>query len=132
MSDNAAPDPQELILLARAGDTEALGFLLKMHDRYLTLLARLQIRQRLRGKVDPADLVQETFFKACRDFSLFRGSTEGEWIGWLRKILAFTVANLVRRYYGTQGRDVNLEREMADELERSSQALDRSLAMTGS
>jgi RNA polymerase sigma-70 factor (ECF subfamily) len=34
---------------------------------------------------------------------------------------------LVRRYYGTQRRDVRLERELADELDQSSQALNPAL-----
>jgi RNA polymerase sigma-70 factor (ECF subfamily) len=49
-------------------------------------------------------------------------------ISWLRQILAGLLANLVRRYFGTQRRDVRLERELADELDRSSRALGQSLA----
>ncbi len=45
--------------------------------------------------------------------------------GWLRKILTSNAASLARRFYGTQRRDMRLERELADELERSSAVLDR-------
>jgi RNA polymerase sigma-70 factor (ECF subfamily) len=124
----AGPDPEQLLRLARAGDEDALGQLLELYRGYLALSARLQISRRLQSKVDPADLVQDTFLKAHRHFAQFRGSTEAELVGWLRQILALNMANLVRHYYGTQGRDIRLERELADELGQSSHAADPGLA----
>ena len=76
---------------------------------YLTLLARVEVGRRLQGKVDPADLVQETFLEAHRHFAAFRGTTEPELVAWLRQILAGVLANMVRHYFGTQARDVRLE-----------------------
>src|SRR5262249_37657575 len=99
---------------------------------YLALLARLQIGRRLQGKVDAADLVQETFLEAHRDFAQFRGGSESELVGWLRQILATNIANQVRRYYGTQRRDVRLERELAVELDQSSRVLDHGLVASQS
>jgi RNA polymerase sigma-70 factor (ECF subfamily) len=120
-------DPEELLQRARAGDNAALGALLELYRNYLTLLARLQIGRRLQGKVDDADLVQETFLNAHRDFADFRGTTEGEFMAWLRQILAANLAQLVRRYLGTQRRDVRLERDLAGELDKSSAALGHGL-----
>src|SRR5438128_1632994 len=97
------------------------------NGKKLTLLARQQIGRRLQGKVDAADLVQETFLQAHRDFGQFRGTTEEELIGWLRQILAHSLAMCMRRYYGTQRRNVRLERELAGELDQSSQVLDHGL-----
>lgn len=119
--------PEELLALARSGDVGARGHLLELYRNYLTLLARLQVDRRLQGKVDPADLVQETFLEAHRDFDQFRGLSEAELAGWLRRILATNFANLVRHYYGTQRRDPHLERDLANALDQSSKALDRSL-----
>ena len=99
---------------------------------YLSVLARLQIGRRLQGKADAADLVQETFLEAHRNFDGFRGATSAELACWLRQILAGQLAHLVRRYLGTKRRDVRLERDMAGELDQSSQALDRSLFARGS
>jgi RNA polymerase sigma-70 factor (ECF subfamily) len=127
---NKAADPShaELLSLARTGDGPALGRLLESYRAYLLVLARVQIGRRLQGKVDPADVVQEAFLGAYRDFAQFRGTSEKEFLGWLRGILASLLANLVRHYQGTQRRDVRLERQLAVELEQSSQALDRGLA----
>jgi RNA polymerase sigma-70 factor (ECF subfamily) len=127
MTCSVGQDPEALLRLARSGDGPSLGQLLELYRPYLALLARLQIGRRLQGKVDAADLVQETYLEAHRDFAQFRGDCEAELVGWLRQILATNIANQVRRYYGTQRRDVRLERELAVELDESSRVLDNGL-----
>jgi RNA polymerase sigma-70 factor (ECF subfamily) len=113
------PDPQRLLQEAQAGDAATLGRLLELYRRYLALLARVQIGKRLQGKVDASDIVQETFLDAHKNFARFRGSSEGELVGWLRQILATNLANVFRHYLGTQGRDVRLEREIEEGLDGS-------------
>jgi RNA polymerase sigma-70 factor (ECF subfamily) len=125
--DAASPNPNDLLRLARAGDSTALGQLMEMYRHYLALLARLQIGRRLQGKVDASDLVQETFLEAHRDFAQFQGITEKELVSWLRQVLASNLANQVRRYFGTQRRDIRLERDLAGELDQSSRVLDHAL-----
>jgi RNA polymerase sigma-70 factor (ECF subfamily) len=125
-------NPAQLLLLARQGEGEALGRLLETYRNYLTLLARLQVSRRLQSKVDAADLVQETFLKAHHRFQQFRGETEPELAGWLRQILASNVAGLVRHYFAAQSRNVALERELADDLDRSSQAWNLAVVARGS
>jgi RNA polymerase sigma-70 factor (ECF subfamily) len=123
----AHSDLKRLIDQARGGDASVLGKLLEGYRNYLTLLARLSLQKRVQGKLAESDVVQEVFLEAYRDFGQFRGTTEKELTSWLRKILAHNLANLVRHYCGTRGRDVRLERELEIELERSSQALDPGL-----
>jgi len=65
--------------------------------------------------------------KAHRDFASFRGHSEGEFVNWLRRILAASLARLVRQYLGTKRRDLRLERELAVELDQSSRLLDAGL-----
>jgi RNA polymerase sigma-70 factor (ECF subfamily) len=116
-----------LLQAAQAGDATRLGQLFESYRHYLTLLAGVEIGQRLQGKVDAADLVQETFLDAHRNFGRFRGRSEGELVRWLRQILAANLADVVRRFLGTQGRDVRLERAIEGNLDRSSMLLDRGL-----
>lgn len=125
-------DPRKLLLAAKAGSSEALGQLLGMYHDYLALLARLEIGRRLQSKIDPSDVVQETFLGAHRYFPEFRGVTEGELIAWLRRILANTIATSARRYLGTQCRDLKLEQELMVGLDRSSCALDGGLVLSHS
>jgi RNA polymerase sigma-70 factor (ECF subfamily) len=120
-------DPEVLLQEARAGDAATLGRLLELYRRYLALLARVQIGQRLQGKVDASDIVQETFLEAHRNFPRFRGASEAEFVSWLRQILAANLADLLRRYLGAKGRDVRLEREIELAVGRSSVLLDRGL-----
>jgi RNA polymerase sigma-70 factor (ECF subfamily) len=125
------PDATELVQIARAGDGGALGQLLARYGNYLSLLARVQVGRRLQGKVDPADLGPETFLEAHRHFAGFRGQSEPELAAWLRQILAGVLGNQLRRYLGTQGRDIRLERELAGDLDHSSHVLNFGIADPG-
>jgi RNA polymerase sigma-70 factor (ECF subfamily) len=120
-------DPVQLLALARMGQGDALGQLLELYRGYLALLARLQIGRRLQGKVEAADLVQETFLEVHRHLDQFAGHTEAEFVAWLRQILAARLANVIRHYLGTQRRDPRLERDLDAELEQSSRVLDKGL-----
>jgi RNA polymerase sigma-70 factor, ECF subfamily len=127
MTEAAATSHEQLLGLAKQGDSAALGRLLESYRAYLRVLARVQIGRHLQGKVDASDLAQEACLGAYRDFPQFRGTTEKELLAWLRQVLASLMANLVRHYKCTKRRDVRLERQLALELDQSSQALDRSL-----
>ena len=120
-------NPEQMILEVRAGTDAALGPLLDLYRNYLRLLARVEIGRRLQGKLDASDLVQETFLEAHRHFTQFRGTSEPQFVSWLRQILAAKVANLVRHYLGTQGRDVRLEQGLAADLDNSSRLLGEEL-----
>jgi len=109
----------DLIVRAKAGDTDSLGELLEAYRSYLGLLARLQIDRRLQGKVAPSDLVQETFLQAERAFAGFRGSNEIQLTAWLRKVLATQVVRLYRHHQAKR-RDYKLDRELEAELNQSS------------
>ncbi len=127
MTPPSTPDLEALLGAARAQDAAALGKLLEGYRPYIKLLARLGINHRLQGKLDASDLVQETFMEAHRDFPQFQGTTEAELLAWLRQILISNLANQARRYLGTRGRDVRLERELAIEVDVSSRLLERGL-----
>ena len=119
--------PEERIALARDGDDETRGALLETYRSYLELLARLEIGQALRTKLDTSDLVQETFLEAFAGFNKFHGTGEPELVGWLRSILTAKTNNLVRHYLGTQGRDIRREQRLEINLDYSSRLLDRGL-----
>jgi len=117
---------------ARAGSAEAAGELLEAYRAYLRLLARVQIGQALQAKADPSDLVQETLLAAHRHFADFRGTSEEELLAWLRQIMASKLADLARRYVASAGRAVHLERQIAEDLDRSSRAIHDVLVAPGS
>src|SRR5262249_2480946 len=69
----------------------------------------------------------ETLLEAHRYFRRFEGCDEPQFAAWLRRILAARAANLVRHYFGTQGRDVRLEQEFGAEFDESSPILGQEL-----
>ena len=95
---------------------------LERYRGYLHLLARLQLDPRLQSKLSSSDLVQQTLLKAHQSIEQFRGQTEEELAGWLRAILACTVANELCRFRQAK-RDVGLERSLEAALEESSSRL---------
>jgi RNA polymerase sigma-70 factor (ECF subfamily) len=123
-------DLHRLIERARRDEPGALDRLLDSYRNYLRLLARTGIDTSLQGKADPSDLVQDAFLKASRNFGQFRGTSDAELAGWLRQILARCLANFVR-HYRTGGRRVGREQSLDQLLNRSSEAMERVLATSG-
>jgi RNA polymerase sigma-70 factor (ECF subfamily) len=109
MSESNTPKVSELICGARDGDDECRDRLFGLCRSYLGFAARAQVESWLRVKVDASDLVQQTMLEAHRDFQKFQGTTEQEWLGWLKRILAHNVSDFIRRYKGTAKRRVQKE-----------------------
>ena len=125
--------PEQLLAEARLGRGDCLGALLELYRNYLYLLARTQIDLHLQARVNPSDLVQETFLQACRHFCRFRGTGERELLAWLRRILVRNLAGLVEKQLLAQKRDlrrqVSLDRQqtaLLDSSERFDAALGHS------
>jgi RNA polymerase sigma-70 factor (ECF subfamily) len=100
---------------------------LEPYRNFLRLIARLRLDPRLRGKLDPSDLVQQTLLRAHESIGQFRGHGEAELAAWLRQILATTMVDEVRRY-GRGKRDVGAERMQLASLDESSACLEAWLA----
>jgi RNA polymerase sigma-70 factor (ECF subfamily) len=94
---------------------------------YLGLLAQLNLDRRLRGRLDPSDVVQLTLLRAHANRGQFRGDTEAEWVAWLRRILANTLAEQLRTALRKKG-NVLLERSLDAALEESAYRLEQWLA----
>ena len=88
---------------------EGLPRPLEQYRDYLGILARLHLDPRLRGELDPSDIVQQTLLKAHENLGGFRGKTGGEIQAWLRAILAQELAKLARKHSSRRVRVHSLE-----------------------
>jgi RNA polymerase sigma-70 factor, ECF subfamily len=104
-------------------ESDNAGVGLDRYRSYLHLLARTQLAGRLKGKVDASDIVQLTLLKAHASLEQFRGRAPAELAGWLRQILARTLADLLRDFHRAR-RDVGLERSLESAMEQSSARLE--------
>jgi RNA polymerase sigma-70 factor (ECF subfamily) len=119
--------PERLLEKARRGDASARGELLELYRNYLRLVARSLISAALRVKLEPSDIVQETFLKAHREFTQFAGRSEPELVAWLRRILVRSLANQVK-HHRRQARDHQRQESLERLLDRSSFTIQQALA----
>jgi RNA polymerase sigma-70 factor (subfamily 1) len=100
---------------------------LNAYRGYLTALAQIELGRRLRGKLDPSDVVQQSLLEAHQDLPSLQGTTEPELVAWLRTILARNLLNAARDF-SAQKRDIRREQSLAQRLEDSSARLVQFLA----
>ena len=100
---------------------------LERYRSYLRLLAQVGLDPRLRAKLDPSDVVQQTLLEAYQGLEGFRGRTGGEVAAWLRQILARNLANALRNFRRDK-RDVCREQALDGLLNDSSARVEAWLA----
>ena len=85
--------------MSNLGDPESTPRALEQYADYLRLLARLHVDPRMRSRLDPSDVVQQTLLIAHEKLGQFRGRTHAQMAAWLRAILASTLAQAARWFY---------------------------------
>ncbi|MEM6981036.1 MAG: sigma-70 family RNA polymerase sigma factor [Planctomycetota bacterium] len=104
----------ELLGAASRGNASSLGQLLELYRNYLTILAASQLDQRLRRRLNPSDVVQDTMLAAQRGFGEFRGNSEGEMLAWLRQILIRSLHQALDFHLLAKRRDLRREISIED------------------
>ncbi len=118
-----------LLEQARNGDADSLGMLLRKYFRYLNSLSASHLDPRIRLRVSPSDLVQETLLEAHCDFPKFVGASLEEFTGWLRKILFNNLSRAVENHILAGKRDVRRQQSLDEQApgKSSTQRWDRIL-----
>ena len=111
-----------------APSPEKDGLDLEHYRAYLHMLARLQIAERLRGKLDLSGVVQQTLLEGHQAQNKLRQLNDAQRAAWLRSALAHNLADEARRL-GAQVRDVAREQSLQHALDESSARLEALLAV---
>jgi RNA polymerase sigma-70 factor (ECF subfamily) len=107
-----------------ADDGAELARRLESFRNHLLLLARAQVDDRLRGRLDPEDLVQQTLARTFERRDRFRGTSDAQRAAWLRMLPSRTLIDAVRKLAGVGWEPRSLEAM----LEQSSARLEGLLA----
>lgn len=111
---------------AKEGETSALGKVLNSYRNHLLLIANRELGESIQAKIGASDVVQETFLEAQEIFPRFHGKSREELVAWLTQILEFKLAQVRRRFAGTQMRDISREERLAP----VEQTIDRDLRIS--
>jgi RNA polymerase sigma-70 factor (ECF subfamily) len=102
-------DTGRLLQRAADGDRETWGELLIRHEERLRRMVAFRLDQRLRGRIDPADVLQEAFLEASKRLAEYVRQPSLPFFLWLRGIAGNKLRELHRHHLGTQMRDPRRE-----------------------
>jgi RNA polymerase sigma-70 factor, ECF subfamily len=96
--------------------------ILEPFRKYLLVLAETHLDRRLRGKLDPADVVQQAMIRAYAGLEDLRAPQPEVLASWLRKILARTLADAVK-HFDREKRAIDLERSIEADVDASASGM---------
>lgn len=109
------PEIEQLIDKARAGSEPALADLFERYRRRLERMIEARMDRRLRGRIDPADVLQESYLHLSQKLDRYRQQDQLPFFLWLRLVTAECLIGLHRRHLGTAKRDAALEISLTGE-----------------
>jgi RNA polymerase sigma-70 factor (ECF subfamily) len=99
----------ELIHRAVTGDEAAWQELLATHRPRLRRIVAVRLDQRLQGRIDPSDIIQEAFVDAARGLKEFARRNELTFFLWLRWLVGMKLTHAHRTHLQFQARDARRE-----------------------
>jgi RNA polymerase sigma-70 factor (ECF subfamily) len=102
-------DSDYLLEKAAAGDQEAWGDLLARHRNRLHTMISLRLDQRLAGRIDASDVLQEAFLAASLQLKDYAADRSIPFFLWLRLVAGQKLVALHRHHLGKQMRDAGRE-----------------------
>lgn len=105
----AEPSADPLLQAALGGDDQALGALFERHRARLERIVRMRLDRRLQRRVDPSDVVQETYLAVRKKFAQHYRPGEMDFFLWLRLELGQKLIDVYRFHLGAQARNAGLD-----------------------
>jgi RNA polymerase sigma-70 factor (ECF subfamily) len=103
------PDEAELIRRAGQGDTQGLADLFTRYRSRLRHMVSLRLDPRVRGRVDPSDVIQEAYLDVCKGLAEYLRKPTLPFYLWLRYLTGQKLALAHRQHLGVQARDAGRE-----------------------
>jgi RNA polymerase sigma-70 factor (ECF subfamily) len=100
-------DTNELLRKASGGDAKAIGGLFTRHQDRLRRMVDLRMDQRVRGRLDPSDVLQEAYLEFARSLADYLQKPDVPFYVWLRMITGRKLQTIQRRHLGAQVRDAH-------------------------
>ena len=97
----------DLVARAGAGDVRALADVLEQNRERLKRMVRLRLDHRLRGRLDPSDVVQEAYLDAARRLTEYVAAPAVPFFLWLRQLTAQRLIDVHRHHLGAKMRDAS-------------------------
>jgi RNA polymerase sigma-70 factor (ECF subfamily) len=117
----------ELLERAGAGDAQALGDLFARHQERLRRMVQVRMDPRLQSRLDPADVLQETYLEVSRCLDDYLRNPILPFFLWLRLLTSRKLLALHRHHLGTHQRAAG--REIALGTDRHPEADSENLAI---
>src|SRR5262245_60091853 len=104
-------ESEELRLMerARAGDAAAAGEALERHRTRLRRMVEARLDRRVRGRVDPSDVLQDGFADAVAKLPGYLAEPKLPLFLWLRLVVGERLSKVHRDHLGAQVRDASRE-----------------------
>jgi RNA polymerase sigma-70 factor (ECF subfamily) len=102
-------DVNRLLQRAAEGDRDSWGELLTRHQERLRRMVAFRMDQRLRGRVDPSDVIQEAYLVASQHLAEYVRQPTMPFFLWLRGIAGNKLLEVHRHHLGTKMRDAGRE-----------------------
>ena len=99
----------ELLVKLQSGDTAALGELFSLNRERLWRMVNFRLDQRLRGRVDADDVLQDAYLDAAQRIDHYLNHASMSFFVWLRQIVLQTMIDLHRQHLGAQMRNAARE-----------------------
>lgn len=90
---------------AALGDGEVLGSLMARHQNRLRRMVALRLDRRLRGRIDPSDVIQEAYLEASARLAEYLRNPSMPFFLWLRFLTGQKLVTLHRHHLGVQMRN---------------------------
>jgi RNA polymerase sigma-70 factor (ECF subfamily) len=102
-------DEQARLKRAAAGDQTAWAAILAPYRDRLRRMVALRLDYRLKGRIDPSDVLQEAFLQASHGLPKYLEQEERPFFLWLRWLTGMSLQGVHRRHLGIQARDAGRE-----------------------